>query len=273
MRRRPPRQLRSRTIGQVTWDPRIEHRDYDVKEGTVQGDTHGILPDESKPSWYGSNMKEEKSEHIRELLHDPRPIEEHTTDCLQETEQSLASQDLIVMEVEQEIPEVPPIISLEGSDVEPESGTFAVLSQYLINKMDHLERQFQRWYASLMLGLGKHLEQVNSSIEAIYQMGLSKRGVKKNDYQEYKKVMASVAEEGQSLLTENSTTGSEMNPWTVWISQIKLNEQEVPEFFRTSDAMKQTVEIMEDEEVLQTTTCTPKDIDKGSYGMERSISS
>ena len=35
-------------------------------------------------------------------------------------------------------------------------------------------------------------------------------------------------------------TESEMNPWTAWISQIKLNEQEVPEFSRTSDAMKQT---------------------------------
>ena len=48
----------------------------------------------------------------------------------------------------------PPIISLEGPNVEPETGSFAVLSQYLIDKMDKLERQFQRWYASLMLGLG-----------------------------------------------------------------------------------------------------------------------
>ena len=192
MRRRPPRQLRSRTIGQVTWDPRIEYRDYDVKEGTVQGDTQGILPDESKPSWYGSTVRDSNSEYIRELLHDPRPIEEHTTGRLRATEQLPVSQDLIVVEAEQEFLEVPPIISLEGPDAELESGTFAVLSQYLINKMDLLERQFQRWYASLMLGLGKHLEQVNSSIEAIYQMGLSKRGVKKNDYQEYKKAMASV---------------------------------------------------------------------------------
>ena len=30
--------------------------------------------------------------------------------------------------------------------------------------------------------------------------------------------------------------------------------------------MKQTVEIVEDEEVLQTTTCNPKDIDKGPKG-------
>ena len=43
-------------------------------------------------------------------------------------------------------------------------------------------------------------------------------------------------------------------------------KQEVPEFFRTSDAMKQTVEIVEDEEILQTTTCTPKDIDKDPKG-------
>ena len=73
----------------------------------------------------------------------------------------------------------PPIISLEGPDVEPETGSFAVLSQYLINKMDKLERQFQKWYASLILGLGVHLNQVNSSIEAIYQMGVTKREIKK----------------------------------------------------------------------------------------------
>ena len=62
---------------------------------------------------------------------------------------------------------------------------------------------------------------------------------------------------------ERIETGSQLNPWTAWISQIRLNEQEVP---RTSDAMKQTVEIVEDEEILQTTTCTPKDIDKDPKG-------
>ena len=36
--------------------------------------------------------------------------------------------------------------------------------------------------------------------------------------------------------------GPPSNPWTAWIAQVRLNEQEVPEFFRTSDAMKQTVE-------------------------------
>ena len=75
-----------------------------------------------------------------------------------------------------------------------------------------------------------------------------------------------MAAENQPHQDREPSMGSEMNPWTAWISQIKLNEQEVPEFFWTSDAMKQTVEILEDEEVLQTTTCAPKDIDKDPEG-------
>ena len=81
---------------------------------------------------------------------------------------------------------MPPIISLEGPDVEPETGSFAVLSQYLTTKMDILERQFQKWYTTLILGLGRHLDQVNSGIEAIYQMGLTKRGVKREEYHAHK---------------------------------------------------------------------------------------
>ena len=127
-------------------------------------------------------------------------------------------------------------------------------------KMDTLERQFQKWYASLMLGLGKHLDNVNSSIEAIYQMGLTKREHKRCEYQTQRiQQEPATTPDGCCSQTEETcegrTMGSEMQPWTAWISQIRLNEQEVPEFFRTSDAMKQTVEIVEDEEVLQTTTC------------------
>ena len=59
---------------------------------------------------------------------------------------------------------VPSIISLEGPDVEPCAGSFAVLSQYLINKMDTLERQFQKWYTSLILGLGRLAAPPSSSV-------------------------------------------------------------------------------------------------------------
>ena len=125
-----------------------------------------------------------------------------------------------------------------------------------MKKIDTHERQFQKWYASLMLGLGKHLADVNSRVDAMHQMGLTKRESKRSEYQSQKNC-------------QEQSTGSEMYPWTTWISQIKLSEQEVPEFFRTSDVMKQTVEIVEDAEVLQTTTCTPRDIDKDPEGWKK----
>ena len=265
VRRRPPRQLRSRTIGQVKWDPEFGYRVYDAEEGTLQEEIQESLPTESQSSWYGLEERKRWSDHVRHLLHDPRPIETEMMDMRKE-DVPLPSEDPVVTETIQDIPTAPPIISLEGPDVEPETGSFAVLSQYLINKMDKLERQFQKWYASLMLGLGTHLDQVNSRIEAIYQMGLTKREAKKDGYHAYKLAKPEPRDaEGHSHQEQESTMGSEMNPWTAWISQIKLNEQEVPEFFRTSDAMKQTVEIVEDE-VIQTTTCTPKDIDKDPEG-------
>ena len=54
-------------------------------------------------------------------------------------------------------------------------------------------------------------------------------------------------------------------PWSSIVAQTKLNEQEVPELFNKSDSMKQMVEIIDDEDVLQTTTC-PKDVEKDPKG-------
>ena len=181
VRRRPPRQLRSRTIGQVIWDSEFGYRVYDAEEGTLQEEIREVLPTESQNSWYGLEAKKRWSDDIRHLLHDPRPVEFEMTDMRVE-DNLLPSETPVVAGTVQETPTAPPIISLEGPHVEPETGSFAVLSQYLINKMDKLERQFQKWYASLMLGLGTHLDQVNSSIEAIYQMGLTKREAKKDCY-------------------------------------------------------------------------------------------
>ena len=266
VRRRPPRQLRSRTIGQVKWDSTHGVRTYDVETGILQDELQEPILGENQRSWYGTKVGERCSDHLRILLQDPRPPGEEGIDLEMEDELILPSETLVVTGTIQEDTTVPPIISLEGPDVEPETGSFAVLSQYLITKMDILERQFQKWYTSLILGLGRHLDQVNSSIEAIYQMGLTKRGAKREEYHAHKLGKQPAHSIDDPHHDGKPETGLELNPWTAWISQIRLNEQEVPEFFRTSDAMKQTVEIMEDEETLQTTTCTPKDIDKDPEG-------
>ena len=266
VRRRPPRQLRSRTIGQVKWDDTHGVRTYDVETGTLQDEIKESVLDETQKSWYGRNTKGWYSDHVQRLLRDPRIPGSEETILEMEDEIIVPSEILVATTTAQEDMKLPPIISLEGPDVEPQSGSFAVLSQYLIDRMDTLERQFQKWYTSLILGLGRHLDQVNSSIEAIYQMGLTKREAKRDEYHTQKLKSQSNRSPQSSHLKERSLQGSELNPWTAWISQIRLNEQEVPEFFRTSDAMKQTVEIVEDEEILQTTTCTPKDIDRDPKG-------
>ena len=265
IRRRPPRQLRSRTIGQIRWDSKVGCRTYDAEEGILQEEIYLSLPSESSGSRYGWDARRGWSDLLRHLLYDPRPIGNEVVHA--KTEEEIPSSDDLVATGTIQETTVPPIISLEGPNVEPETQSFPVFSQYLIDKMDKPERQFQRWYASLMFRLGTHLEQVNSSIEAIYLIGLTKRGAKKHGYHAHQMVKPTPVNVKENLRQDReSTTGTEMNPWTAWISQIKLNEQEVPEFFRTSDAMKQTLEILEDEEVLQTTTCTPKDIDKDPEG-------
>ena len=266
VRQRPPRQLRSRTIGQVKWDSTHGVRMYDAETGAIQDETREPILEEGQRSWYGSKVKRRCSDHIRSLLQDPRPPENEEIHFSMEDELILPSETLMVTGTIQQDTTVPPIISLEGPDVEPSTGSFAVLSQCLINKMDTLERQFQKWYTSLILGLGRHLDQVNASIEAIYQMGLTKREAKREEYQAYRKEKQSTQVIEDTPQDGKPEEGLQLNPWTAWIAQVRLNEQEVPEFFRTSDAMKQTVEIVEDEEVLQTTTCTPKDIDKDPEG-------
>ena len=266
VRRRPPRQLRSRTIGQVKWDSTHGIRMYDAETGIIQDEVREPILEESQRSWYGSNVKKRCSDHIRSLLQDPKPSGDEEANVSMEDELILPSETLMVTGTIQQDTTIPSIISLEGPDVEPSTGSFAVLSQYLINRMDTLERQFQRWYASLILGLGRHLDQVNTSIEAIYKMGLTKREAKRDEYHAHRMGKQDTGKVEDSPQDGKPEEGLQVNPWTAWIAQVRLNEQEIPEFFRTSDAMKQTVEIVEDGEVLQTTTCTPKDIDKDPEG-------
>ena len=49
-----------------------------------------------------------------------------------------------------------------------------------------------------------------------------------------------------------------IQPWAS-VSQQTLTHQDVPEHFQKGDTMRHSIEILE-EEVLQTSTCTPKDI-------------
>ena len=55
-----------------------------------------------------------------------------------------------------------------------------------------------------------------------------------------------------------STPITNIQPWASVIQQT-LTHQNVPEYFQKDNTMKYSAEILDEEEVLQTTTCTPKD--------------
>ena len=140
--------------------PHFGYRTYDVSEGNVQEEIRKPLPTEPQASWYGLESRRKWTDHTRDLLYDSKPVGEESIETKSEEKDAQVSGRTISATTVEESITVPPIIALEGPDVDPGTGSFAVLSQYLINKMDALERQFQKWYASLMLGLGKHLDKV-----------------------------------------------------------------------------------------------------------------
>ena len=74
IRRRPPRQLRSRTIGQIRWDSKVGCRTYDAEEGILLEEIYVSLPSESSGSWYGWDARKGWSDPLRQLLYDPRPV-------------------------------------------------------------------------------------------------------------------------------------------------------------------------------------------------------
>ena len=130
VRRRPPRQLRSRTMGQVKWDPTHGVRAYDVETGVLREEIKEPILGETQKSWYGMSTKGRYSDHLRSLLRDPRPPGREEIDLEMEDELILPSEVLVATTTTQGDMKMPPIISLEGPDVEPQSGSFAVLSQF-----------------------------------------------------------------------------------------------------------------------------------------------
>ena len=61
----------------------------------------------------------------------------------------------------------------------------------------------------------------------------------------------------------------ELHPWDAVIQQTKLLEQEVPSFFQDEAAMKEVY--LPEEEVLQTTTCSTRDLNEDIEGWRKAF--
>ena len=132
-------------------------------------------------------------------------------------------------------------------DQKAETIGYTVLSDAITKKMDREERKYQKATMICVQGIGASL---NSNVEALDVVD----GLGQSHHESLRSTKWELW--GKESI---STPIPNIQPWAS-VTQQTLTHQNVPEYFQKDDAMKYSAEILNEEEVLQTMTCTPKDI-------------
>ena len=138
-------------------------------------------------------------------------------------------------------------------DQKKDAAGFMVLSDSVTKKMDREERKYQEAMVICVQGIGASLNKSTEAWDRVDGLGQSHHDALRNAKWEMW---------GKDSLTNSVPS---VQPWASVIQQT-LSHQNVPEYFQKDDTMKYSAEILEEEEVLQTTTCTPRDIYTDSKG-------
>ena len=131
---------------------------------------------------------------------------------------------------------------------------YTVLSAELAKQLDRQERAYQKVFLHAICGQGKMLNESNTMLDAVQDMGITHREFKRNAHQKVNTVKVPI---------------EEFHPWDAVIQQTKLLEQEVPSFFQDEAAMKEVY--LPEEEVLQTTTCSTRDLHEDIEGWRKAF--
>ena len=131
---------------------------------------------------------------------------------------------------------------------------YTVLSAELSKQLDKQERAYQKVFLNAICGQGKMLTESSIMLDAVQDMGITHREFKRNAHHRINTVQVPV--EG-------------LHPWDTVINQTKLLEQEVPSFFQDEVAMREVY--LPEEEVLQTTTCSTRDIYEDIEGWRKAF--
>ena len=130
-------------------------------------------------------------------------------------------------------------------DQKTETSGYTVLSDIVTKKMEREERKYQKAMMICVQGIGASLNKSAEALDVVDGLGQSHHDLRNAKWGMWNR---------DSLMNSVPNT----QPWASVIQQT-LNHQNVPEYFQKDDTMRYSAEILE-EEVLQTTTCTPKDI-------------
>ena len=239
MSSRPPRQLRNRNVARLIRGDKVV-KFHDVVD-CIDFDQHyqEEIRGESKSNIFLSSQHQEDIDAMPrekwELLYDPTPSR-----ALKRTRQqaSIVAQQMLAKSH---------ISTVCLLDQKSDTTGYTVLSDVVTKKMDREERKYQKAMMICVQGIGASL---NSSVEALDVID----GMGQSHHE-------SLRSTKWELWGRESVVPPIPNvqPWASVIQQT-LAHQNVPEYFQKDDSMRYSAEILDEEEVLQTTTCTPKDI-------------
>ena len=237
-RSRPVRQLRNRSVARsVVKDRRVQFREvvdcveqgHQYKEQILFEKEGTLLP----PLEHQGDVDYLSSERW-ELLYDPTPSR-----ALKRTRQQASV-------VAQQVLAKPSVSVVSLMDQREEATGYTVLSDAVPKKMDRDERKYQKAMMICVQGIGASLKRSADALDVVDGLGQSHHDSLRSAKWEIR---------NRTPFTDSVPS---IQPWASVIQQT-FSHQDVPEYFQKDDTMKHSIEILE-EEVLQTTTCTPKDI-------------
>ena len=245
VRERSPRNLRNRQVARsiqsqpkakVHWNLQAHGRTY----------RKGMSPEQMKMEWdlHEPDMIQVHLDRQHELLEEyPKwhknwsllkdPVGRGMSEVLDATVQHVRT-------TKKEMKKLMKTIPLDPFHME---NGYTVLSAELSKQLDKQERAYQKVFLNAICGQGRMLTESSLMLDAVQDLGITHREFKRNVHHR---------------INTAQVPGEGLHPWDAVINQTKLLEQEVPSFFQDEGAMREVY--LPEEEVLQTTTCSTRDI-------------
>ena len=249
-RERSPRNLRNRQVARsirseqkVHWNLQAQKREF---EKTMTVEQMKMEWDLQETEYIQLNLDRQRvimeqypKWHTKwSLLNDP--VGRGMSEVLTATIQNVRAQ-------RKEMKKARKVIPLDPFHMQSE---YTVLSAQLTKLIDKQERSYQKVFLNSICGQGELL----NSTSHILNMSSKK----------WDKPIDNIEEKFILLIRLYMTPQESVHPWSPLIHQTKLMEQEVPAYFQQGSNLQ--TQYVNEEEVLQTITCSTKDLQEDMEG-------
>ena len=253
-RERSPRNLRNRQVARsirpeqkVHWNLQAQKREFEktmtVEQMKMEWDLQQTEYIQLNLDRQHAIMEQYPKWHTKwSLLNDP--VGRGMSEVLNATIQNVRAQ-------RKEMKKARKVIPLDPFHMQSE---YTVLSAQLTKLIDKQERSYQKVFLNSICGQGELLNSTNHILNTIEEMGQTHRQHRRKNHSVNK-------------IVHNSPES--VHPWLPLIHQTKLMEQEVPAYFQQGSNLQ--TQYVNEEEVLQTTTCSTKDLQEDMEGWKKAF--